>query len=210
MFGRSPNLPVDAMMGTIPTDDSEEVDMPQFVQELHHSLKDTYTAVREHLSASHQTQKNRYDKRQRGNELIIGHRVWLYRPVVKPGMTKKFASFWRGPYTVVDKTGPVNYRIRLIGGSQTLVVHRNRLKLCYGEPKPPMNRRSNPKTPTAVHCDQTDIPRRTYSEVVSSTPVPSPAAAGGYTTITEPPEHVQHRPTRNRRPPQFYGNYVTH
>lgn len=36
MFGCSPDLPVDAMMGTLPTDNGEQVDMPQFVQDLHH------------------------------------------------------------------------------------------------------------------------------------------------------------------------------
>ena len=60
MFGRSPNLPVDAMMGTLPTDNWEQIDMPQFVQDLHHSLKEMYNTVREHLSASHQSQKDKY------------------------------------------------------------------------------------------------------------------------------------------------------
>ena len=54
MFGRSPNLPVDVMMGTLPTDDWEQIDMPQFVQDLHHSLN-RYNTVQEHLSASHQS-----------------------------------------------------------------------------------------------------------------------------------------------------------
>lgn len=87
---------------------------------------------------------------------MFGNQVWLYTPAIKQGRTKKFACLWCGPYTVVDKTGPVNYLIRLIGGSQTLVVHRNRLKLCYGEPKllnakPPTNQPSNPTTPTTTH-----------------------------------------------------------
>ena len=30
----------------------------------------------------------------------IGDLVWLHVPAVKP---KKFASQWRGPYTVIDK-----------------------------------------------------------------------------------------------------------
>lgn len=30
----------------------------------------------------------------------------------------------------MDKTGPVNYKLQLLGGTQTLVVHRNRIKSC--------------------------------------------------------------------------------
>lgn len=59
--------------------------------------------------------------------------MWLFVPAVKSGRAKKLASLWRGPYTVIDKTSLVNYRVQLIGTTKTLVVHRNRLKLCYGE-----------------------------------------------------------------------------
>ena len=43
---------------------------------------------------------------------------------------------WKGPYTVIDKCAPVDYKIQLIGGTQLLVVHQNRLKPCYGAPSP--------------------------------------------------------------------------
>ena len=69
-----------------------------------------------------------------GEALQVGDRVWLYVPKVKQGQSKKFTLLWRGPYTVINKTSPVNYRIQLIGGNQKLTVHRNRLKLCYTDP----------------------------------------------------------------------------
>ena len=71
MFGRSPNLPVDAIMGTMPTEDGEEVSMPQLVQELHYSLKGMYHTVQENLSASHKRQKKRCDQNQSDDEIII-------------------------------------------------------------------------------------------------------------------------------------------
>ena len=37
---------------------------------------------------------------------------------------QKFTSFWKGPYTIVDKIGEVNYKIQLIGDTQAFVVHR--------------------------------------------------------------------------------------
>ena len=53
---------------------------------------------------------------------------------MRTGQTKKLASLWRGPYTVIDKLNAVNYRIQLIGRNKTLVVHHNRLKLCKSNP----------------------------------------------------------------------------
>ena len=68
----------------------------------------------------------------------VGDRVWLYVPRVKQGQSKKFTSLWRGPYTVISKTSPINYRIQLIGGNQKTTVHRNRLKLCHTDPTLPL------------------------------------------------------------------------
>ena len=70
---------------------------------------------------------------QRPEDLRIGDRVWLFVLAVKTGRTEKLASLWRGPYTVIDKLSPVNYRIQLIGTTKSLVVHRNRL---LWKPKP--------------------------------------------------------------------------
>ena len=50
----------------------------------------------------------------------MGDRVWLFVLAMKKGKTKKLASLWRDPYTVVDKTSPVNYRIKLVGVVATL------------------------------------------------------------------------------------------
>ena len=69
--------------------------------------------------------------------LAVGDQVWLYVPAVKQGRMKKLASFWRGPYTVIDQlNAAVDYRIQSVGSMKMLIVHRNRLKRCYtGLPK---------------------------------------------------------------------------
>ena len=76
--------------------------------------------------------------------------------MVPTGSTKKLTSFWRSPYTVIDKMSPVNYRIQFIGGSQQLVVHVNQLKQCHTEPptKPePVNMPMLPRVGT-VQCEK--------------------------------------------------------
>ena len=84
----------------------------------------------------------------------MGEQVWLYNPAVKQGVSKKLSCLWRGPYTVIDRVGDVNYRIQLIGSTQTLLVHRNRLKLCYGTPSQQQSRRTQQETPTVLGTDE--------------------------------------------------------
>ena len=134
-FGRSPTLPVDIMLGR-EREEQDPDNMPQYVQRLQQSLRHAFTLARHHTNLTHKRQRERQYRgtASPAGDLKIGDRVWLFVPAVKTGRTKKFASLWRGPYTVLDKTSPLNYRIQLIGTTKTLVVHRNRLKICYGVP----------------------------------------------------------------------------
>ena len=40
-------------------------------------------------------------------------------------------------HTVVDKLSTVNYKIQIIGGIKSQIVHRNRLKICFSNPDLP-------------------------------------------------------------------------
>ena len=84
---------------------------------------------------AHKKRKDVKDKHCSETNFRIGDRVWLFNPAVKVGQTKKFSSQWRGPYTVIDRVSPVNYRIQLIGTTSTQIVHYNRLKLCHSDPE---------------------------------------------------------------------------
>ena len=108
---------------------------PQFVQAAHQQIKATQAIVRENLQSQHLRWKSLHDHHGIAEELQVGDRVWLYNPRVPQGRPKKLISKWKGPYTVIDKPGAVNYKVQLIGGRQTFVVHRNRLKLCYTPPQ---------------------------------------------------------------------------
>ena len=65
--------------------------------------------AQQHLQAQHLRNKKLHDKDNIVVQFCVGDRVWLYTPVVLKGNTKKFTSFWKGFYTIVDKTGEVNY-----------------------------------------------------------------------------------------------------
>ena len=209
-FGRSPMLPVDIMIGA-PVKQKEATALPQFVRDLHSSLRNVYSQVCEAVKESHQRNKTRYDQHTANTHLSIGDQVWLYVPAVKTGTTKKLASLWWGPYTVIDKLSAVNYRIHLLGvPTKTLVVHHNRLKHCFGTPKPPPE--YTPQHPPAATST------RLYSDVVRRQ-----ASTAGYTTSSpDTPPRGQNstpdpqvtsaapttRPQRTHRIPQRYNDFV--
>ena len=123
---------------------------------------------------------------------LVGDRVWLYVPAVKQGRTRKLSLLWSGPYTIIDRVGTVTYRIQLIGSPKTLVVHKNRLKLCYGEPPgkvskkqstPALQKRGSATTysnPTSLQVTPASKP--TYAEVTANQR--ETRLVGGYTVVT--------------------------
>ena len=170
------------------------------------SLKDAYEKVRQNIEEAHKANKRRYDDKESGDRFSIGDLVWLHVPAIKQGRTKKFLNLWRGPYTVIDKTSNVNYKIQLVGANKTLIVYHNRLKLCYG--KPPwkttskLERATPPKEKQSTQCltpTRGALIDRTFAEVVATPPTVHPA---GYTSTNDIGENS--RPQRNRRPPDRY------
>ena len=183
-FGRSPSLPVDIMLGREPQEEDPQ-NMPQYVQQLQHSLRHAFTLVCHHLDLSRRWSKE-HQYGHAAEDLRIGDRVWLFVLAVKTGRTKKLASLWRGPYTVIDKLSPVNYRIQLIGTTKSLVVHRNRLKLCYGNPNPrvqPPRKRSQPSTVDPNHPVQTA--HRRPPSANAGQPMQTRSSPGSYTSSSD-------------------------
>ena len=127
VYGRSPVLPVDVIIGHEHSIQGQGKSIPAHVRDVGKSLHSMFRVIREHQSQAHQRNKRRYDGRISGRSFVVGDSVWLYVPAVKRGTTKKFSCLWRGPYTVIDKVNMYNYKIQLIGSTHTLVVHRNSL-----------------------------------------------------------------------------------
>ena len=195
-------LPIDILIGILPTQHKE---VPAFVADLNRSLSAVYSTVSTNIHSAHQHNKTKYDKESTSNHYSVGDIVWLYNPTIKTGQTKKLASLWRGPYTVVDRTNSVNYRIRLIGSpsnQKSLVVHQNRLKHCYGIPK------LSHSTLTAPFTARSTPPLHSHVSTEMAAP------PGGYTTSSNDglasSSDVSTRPQRTRRPPSRYADFVTH
>ena len=210
-FGRSPVLPVDIMIGA-PVKQRNVTPLPQFVKDLHSSLKGVYCQVRKGIQESHQRNKTRYDQHISYTHFSIGDQVWLYVPAVKTGTTKKLASLWRGPYTVTDKLSAVNYRIQLLGvPGKTLVVHHNRLKHCFGTPKlPPEYTYQHSSTPASTRL-YSDVARRHTSTAgyTTSSPDTPPAVESSTADSSATGTAPAIRPQRTHRIPQRYNDFIT-
>ena len=91
-------------------------------------------------------------------------------------------------------------KVQLIGGTQTLVVHCNRLKPCYSSPQLQADNIAAQRTTTCP--DQRFLP--TYSDVSGS----YMSQVAGYTSSDV--EQPYTRPPRTQRPPATYDDYLRH
>jgi hypothetical protein len=91
--------------------------------------------------------------------------VYLHNPSIKPGLTKKFFSPWKGPHKVTKRLSDLNYEI--IGqNNKKQVVHINRLKKAYNQnlSKPEKEKeavKKLPKTPVD-YTTEVELPTRSF------------------------------------------------
>lgn len=98
-------------------------------------LKDLQGIVQQNLSRAKEKQKCYYDAGRQDVVYAKNDRVWMKaHPLSKASQafSAKFAPQWIGPYRVVEKLGPVNYRIvREDNGEDLRTVHVCNLKPAY-------------------------------------------------------------------------------
>jgi hypothetical protein len=101
----------------------------QYVLELHQRLEETCVLAHDSLSKAKIRQKHYYDKKAHSRAFNAGDQVLLLLPTDN----NKLIMQWKGPFTVLDKIAPNDYRIDLNGKPR--VFHANMLKLylCRGQ-----------------------------------------------------------------------------
>ena|SRR5688572_19076922 len=94
-------------------------------------MESSYRLVREHLRVAAERRKHGYDLRVRPAEFAPGDRVWYYTPRRYQGRSPKWARMYTGPFTVIERLGLVNYRLRKTAHSKPIVVHVDKLRPCF-------------------------------------------------------------------------------
>ena len=97
-----------------------------------------------------QRMKLYYDQHAKDHPFRVGHKVWIYNPAVKPGLSKKLRCLWHGPFHLIEQITPVSFKVaNLQGKLQKSSIHVNRMKqdFTYDDPptdSPPHNNSNEP------------------------------------------------------------------
>ena len=94
-------------------------------------MQQTYAVVREHLKASFDRNKRRYDSRVKSSHFDVGDFVYYYIPKNHYGKNRKWAMDNRGPYHVERRVNQVNYVIRRNPTAAPIIVHIDLLSRYY-------------------------------------------------------------------------------
>jgi hypothetical protein len=101
----------------------------QYVLDLQDRLEKTCDLAKKELQKSQSKYKKYYDRKAKCRKFKIGDEVLLLLPTDR----NKLLMHWKGPFTVIDKVGTMDYRIDF--GHRVQTFHANLLKQYYRRPE---------------------------------------------------------------------------
>ncbi|KAE8959410.1 hypothetical protein PR001_g30724 [Phytophthora rubi] len=135
VHGWDPQSTVSAMLGSLPSgfDQKFAYEWRRKVQRQHEYAqvwaKDLQAEAKSKRSdAQTRIWKELSERLKKGFE--VGDAVWLYLGRVQPGLTKKFAHLWHGPFRITEVTNDYRCKLKIEGSGYKLYpwVHVSRLK----------------------------------------------------------------------------------
>jgi len=135
MFGRDPQMPVDIALNNVPGID---LSVDDYRSRIIYRVERARKVARENIVRAQKRQQDNYEKLGHPREFMLGDQVWVFTPKVVKGTAKKFAHNWYGPFRVIEKISPLNYRIRSNSGKKVeQIVHILRMKKFIGGTQTP-------------------------------------------------------------------------
>ena len=116
--------------------------------------------MREYMDVEQECQKSYYDCSKYGPSYKVGEEVLVFNPTVKKGETRKFTSFYRGPYIIVEIINDLNFKVEDKKTRKAIKVHYDRLKK--------FKTREKPFTPKPQAKRKTTIKKQKNSDLNSS------------------------------------------
>ncbi|OWY95798.1 hypothetical protein PHMEG_00034110 [Phytophthora megakarya] len=99
---------VESMMGDFPRDIQRQVEYARAW------ARDLQAKAKSRRAEDHNRKwKQLTDRLKEGFE--VGDSVWLYLARVRPGLTKKLAHLWHGPFRILEKGSDYRYRLQIEG-----------------------------------------------------------------------------------------------
>lgn len=134
VLGREPRLPAEAEL-EVPTSKATANSTAEYFDRLRESLRLFHEKALRRSDARHSINKRAYDRKINELEYDVGETVLLHRAVVPRGQYYKFLLPYKRA-VILDKLGPLNYRVRPEGARKTITVHHNRLAKARPTPAP--------------------------------------------------------------------------
>jgi transposase InsO family protein len=133
IFGRENRMPLDLMFPPPPGDPVEQLP-DDYVRALEERLRAAYEAVRQNTGAAAARRKDSYDVGiGKKVDLQQGDYVWYFYPRRRVGLSPKWQSWYTGPYRIISLIDSHCVKIQKTRRSKPLIVHRDKLKLYYGD-----------------------------------------------------------------------------
>ena len=161
LYGRRPRGMLDLARETWEQQPSPHRTLVEHVEEIQERMTTLWPIVREHMAAAQQAQSRVYNRGAQPREFAPGDKVL----VLVPTSECKFLAKWHGPYEILTKVGPVNYKVRQPGRRPPVkIYHVNLLKrwvarealCCVSPPQVPIKTEK-----TNVHMgEQLTIPQK--------------------------------------------------
>ena len=125
LYGRQPRGLLDLAKEAWERQPCPQRSVVEHIERLQARARKVWPLVREHMEKAQRDQSRVYNRGAVVREFQVGEKVL----VLVPSNECKFLARWQGPYEVIEKVGPVNYKVRQPGrqkGQQ--IYHVNILK----------------------------------------------------------------------------------
>jgi hypothetical protein len=80
-------------------------------REFEENLRTAYKLVAKANKPSHQRNKELHDRKAKARSFEVNDLLYLYTPVTRPGLSRKFRKAWTGPFQITKKISDLNYEI---------------------------------------------------------------------------------------------------
>ena len=172
LFGREPKFPADVAL-KLPSGDTAANDVLG-------RLSIAWDLAREQIRKEQDKYKLRFDQHRSSFEFAMGDLVLLRDITKSVGKSPKLQPLYKGPYRIIEKLSPLNYKIRILSNgnkkadkrrNDELVVHIDRLKPFEQE----TDESDKENTPRVVQNEETPVvPRRPRRPRKEQTEPPEP------------------------------------
>ena len=132
LFGRDASTSLHLIFGGPEPSKEEFQNGNEYAIALRHRVEAAHAWARRNMGAAIDRQRRAYHKDKKSFQQ--GDLVWLFTPKLRPGQSKKFATYWTGPWMVDRRVNDLLYEIRPDPSWQRKhneVVSIDRLKTYY-------------------------------------------------------------------------------